>query len=138
MEDWTDRRRVERSMPSGAKHYGDLNYDPDYGIYLSKEGEPFSGMTVARYPDGELESVVQYSGGLAWGVAVVWYASGQIELYREMAGGVVHEREVFWNADGSVRSDRHLVRGRIQRGEPDATQDPPGRWQARPPTAAYR
>ena len=82
---WLNRDEVERRLPPDTIAFDTLTYDYEMAMYCLN-GQPFTGFTVQRHPDGSLESVVTFRDGVEDGVSVVWFASGQIEQYAETRG----------------------------------------------------
>ena len=111
MEEWLDRERVEARLPESAVPFHALTYDPDTGQYCASGG-PFTGVSVIRRSDGQLQSVVHYVDGVAHGVSVAWSPGGQPEVYNEMEFGVCHGRHVKWGEGGSVVEDFRCHEGR--------------------------
>jgi antitoxin component YwqK of YwqJK toxin-antitoxin module len=91
-----------------------LKYDPDTGLYCLN-GEPFTGVTKTRGPDGRLRSIGHHRDGVDHGISVAWYASGQIKLYSEMENDVYHGWHIEWDEDGSKRVEAHYTRGRLDK-----------------------
>ena len=107
---WSDRERVDREIQT--VEYVQLEYDPDWGCYLSQE-VPFTGFCVQRFPDGTLENVVQLQQGINHGVTVVWFSDGGMQLYRELQAGVLHGECIEWGEDGGKIVDEHYHEGRL-------------------------
>lgn len=101
---WFDRADVEKRLPPDTIDFDSLTYDYDMALYCLV-GQPFTGFTVQRHPDGTLESVVTYRDGVADGVSVGWFASGQIEQYTETRGEMLHGLNREWSEDGKLTTD---------------------------------
>jgi antitoxin component YwqK of YwqJK toxin-antitoxin module len=107
---WADRARVSAELR--PVEFSSLDYDEGLGLYRYRDSE-FTGACSQRYPDGELENVVQMVDGAASGVTVGWFPDGQIQYYRELSRGVRHGKWLEWAADGSLVSERRYERGRL-------------------------
>lgn len=112
---WLDRELVDRELADKGDQ--ELQFNPETYRY-QHEGVPFTGISVGRYPDGKLQSVVHFVDGLATGVSAAWYPNGQIELYREMEEDVCHGARIEWNQDGTKTRDEIYARGSFVRQSP--------------------
>jgi hypothetical protein len=116
---WTDRAAVEKRLPADAVDFDALDYDYDRTQYCLG-GEPFTGFTAQRFPDGGLESVVTYRDGVADGVSVGWYPSGQIEQYSDLRAESLHGTHREWDEDGELVTDEVYADGvRVSGDEED-------------------
>jgi hypothetical protein len=114
---WFDRERIENEV-TGIE-FAALTYDPGFG-HTCYNGEPFTGVSILRYPDGSLRSIVQYVNGLGQGVAVIWHPNGQLRTYREVESDVLHGVEIQWAPDGQKSSEERYIHGRrANRQTPD-------------------
>src|SRR6478609_2802142 len=96
---WYRREEIDREL--GDKGTEELVFDPD-SYRWHYEGVPFNGVSVGRYPDGQLQCVVYFVDGSADGVSVAWYPNGQIEMYRDMAEDSTHGLRRGWAQDGTL------------------------------------
>ena len=109
MEEWLDRNAVAGRVTGIA--FTLLRYDPDDGIYLLN-GEPFTGVALTWWPDGQLSSVVHLQDGMTHGISVGWHFNGRPAVYNEMEHDVVHGLHIEWAEDGSVSEEFRCHHGR--------------------------
>ena len=109
---WLNRDRADREVKGVDERK--VKYDPDLGVYCY-HGEPFTGVSIQRYSDGSLDSLVHLVDGVAHGVTVSWRLNGQIALYREMAHDVRHGLSIEWAEDGTKLSEANYHDGRLVR-----------------------
>ncbi len=97
--EWADRDAVDQRIPSVG--YDDLDYDDGADQYLLRD-VPFTGFCAARYPDGKLESLTEFTDGGDHGRGAMWYRNGQIHRYVETARSVYHGWVAEWDQDGKL------------------------------------
>ena len=106
---WLNRNLADRLVE--GVDFGALKYDPDTGVYCLN-GEPFTGVTKERWPDGTLRGLGYLRDGVEHGVSVAWHPNGQIHLYSEMADDVYHGWHREWDEDGTKQVEEHYREGR--------------------------
>lgn len=69
------------------------------------DGEPFTGVAYAEWPDGTLESESEYREGLPWGKSKSWHKDGNLFAECEMFQDALHGFAREWSANGQLISE---------------------------------
>jgi antitoxin component YwqK of YwqJK toxin-antitoxin module len=102
---WMDRTEVDARVASIGQ--AELDYDDGEGRYLFR-GQPFTGYSALRYPDGTLSSLTGFTDGIEHGVTVGWHPNGHISNYAETAESVFHGIVAEWDENGAlIRTTRY-------------------------------
>jgi hypothetical protein len=97
--------------------YDDLDYvTKGEAVFLFK-GQPFSGTTIDRYPDGRVECEVSFEDGREHGAARDWHPNGQIGGETPYLWGVIHGLVREWFDDGSLHVEARVEFGWLMRKE---------------------
>jgi hypothetical protein len=105
---WTDRAAVDARVKSVDQ--AELGYDDCEARYLL-HGQPFTGFSAMRYPDGAIRSLTGLTDGIEHGVTVSWYPDGRIRRYAETAESVYHGILAEWDQSGTLIRVSHYNRG---------------------------
>lgn len=84
--------------------------DDHYGFV--QNGEPFSGIAVSRYPNGEMESRRPCLNGMPHGLCRWWHENGQLSAEWTAFLGMGHGWATEWHENGQVANRTYAEFGR--------------------------
>lgn len=102
--DWT------RAVPEREVDVSELEYD-EYGFFKEK-GQPFDGIAVSYYPNGQIESRRPCLNGMPHGECRWWHENGQLSEEWLSYRGMGHCWATKWYENGAVASRRYAEFGR--------------------------
>jgi antitoxin component YwqK of YwqJK toxin-antitoxin module len=105
---WADRDAVDDRVMSVSQTV--LGYDDCSACYLH-QGQPFTGYSAIRYPDGHLRSLTGFTNGIEHGLTVGWYPNGHIRIYAETAEAVYHGLVAEWGIGEEAPRVTYFDRG---------------------------
>ncbi len=85
-------------------------FEGDINIWFY-EGQPFTGWSVMKYDNGNLERKEFLQTGLQHGLAQFWYEDGQLRAENNWHYGIPDGLEVLWHRNGSVHVINYWQRG---------------------------
>ena len=85
-----------------------------YKQFTYYKGEPFSGIQISSYPNGDKKSITPFKDGLKEGVSLKWYSSGMLSFERPYLKGKKHGIHRGWHKNGKKKfyyyfEDGHYV-----------------------------
>lgn len=80
----------------------DENLEKAGGILFYKN-QPFSGIRVEKYPNGQTKSGVEYFAGKQSGLALGWYSDGTKQFERKYKGGEKDGLHCGWWPNGQMK-----------------------------------
>ena len=85
-------------------------YEGDINIWFY-ESQPFTGWSIMKYENGNLERKEFLQTGLQHGLAQFWYVDGQLRAENNWHYGVPDGLEVLWHENGKVHAINYWQRG---------------------------
>lgn len=82
-------------------------------MHATGAGDPFSGVVVEYYRNGQLKSRTAVLEGLLHGVSEGYYTNGQMQVREFFTNGVSHGVRKKWFQDGQLLSDGEIVGGKF-------------------------
>lgn len=92
---------ISGSTQSKRVYEDDLHYENDA---LTLDGEPFTGIGYAEFPNGKLRREVTYVNGFPEGHCCEWYENGQISKEWIAERGVASSKTTEWYENGQIKS----------------------------------
>ncbi|MFO7725239.1 MAG: toxin-antitoxin system YwqK family antitoxin [Oceanipulchritudo sp.] len=82
-------------------------------LHLKGTQEPFTGILVTYYEDGELKARTEVRDGLLHGLSEGWYPDGTPEIREPFRKGRSHGTRVRWHPNGTMASRARIVDGEL-------------------------
>lgn len=89
-----------------------LDKNPDLGLVLYKN-EPFSGVSVAYYKNGQLAETITYKDGKKHRLKEKWFPFGIKSYSAEYENGKLHGITQSWWSSGIKRSQVYFKNGKV-------------------------
>jgi antitoxin component YwqK of YwqJK toxin-antitoxin module len=84
------------------------------GVLFERESSnPFTGLLVEFYPDGNRKVAIEIEGGRPHGLSRGWYRNEQLEVQEHFVQGVAHGPRTRWFENGRKRSEARIENGQI-------------------------
>jgi antitoxin component YwqK of YwqJK toxin-antitoxin module len=92
--------------------YSLLIRNPNLGLVFKKD-EPFNGVSVKHYDNGQIAESVRFEKGKKVGLTKKWFTTGILSYAAEYVDGKLDgESRTWWN-DGTIRSTNHFSNGKV-------------------------
>ena len=73
--------------------------------------EPYTGVVVELFPDGQKEREIHIVNGKQHGLETVWYENGQKRMELNFVNGELNGLATKWYKNGQKRSEANAVNG---------------------------
>ncbi|GJM34178.1 MAG: hypothetical protein DHS20C18_31790 [Saprospiraceae bacterium] len=87
-----------------------LELKPQEGL-VYYQGRPFTGISVAYYPDGEKAETIEYLNGKKHGLYKKWFEHGALSFESHYSAGKQHGLTKSWWSNGNLRTASHYEEG---------------------------
>jgi len=105
---------LEEVEPSPVEECTRDQLDLREGVLFKRDdSDPFTGLLVEFYPDGNRKVAIEVEGGKPHGLSRGWYRNGQLEVKEYLVEGVAHGPRTRWYANGQKRSEARIENGQI-------------------------
>ncbi|MFK7932543.1 MAG: toxin-antitoxin system YwqK family antitoxin [Saprospiraceae bacterium] len=88
---------------------------PNLGLVFY-QNLPFTGTSVAHYPNGQVAETVDYQAGKKYGAVTKWFVDGTKSYAAEYQIGKLHGKSYTWWRNGNQRTDSNYQNG-VAEGE---------------------
>jgi antitoxin component YwqK of YwqJK toxin-antitoxin module len=73
------------------------------GNIIYYNGELFTGIAFTEYPNGKIETEIEYKDGSKHGFDREWYEDGTLEHEYRIKNGLAHGISIEWNKNGGKK-----------------------------------
>ena len=99
-----------------SKEQREVSFDnliqADKVMYVDGEKAPFTGIGVAKWPNGKVRQRVSFIKGVGQGPTVVWHENGQKWMAYDLRNGQCHGWRTEWDKMGKQLSRKYFKDGK--------------------------
>jgi len=96
-----DSSKIQRSISNGI-------------VYCMHEGQPFTGIVMDRYENGQKKGEANLKDGKQDGKMIAWFETGQKKREWNFKDGKLDGKVTKWNANGQIESEENYKDGKRQ------------------------